>query len=76
VVVRAWGENLVAFAWQCLLGLVSGVSGAVGKDGRGNVLVPAELVANADGLRVVPMARHRFAGSTGLAARAVVREPR
>ena len=67
VVVRAWGENLVAFAWQCLLGLVSGVAGAVGKDARGNVLVPGELVANADGLSVVPMARHRFAGSSGLA---------
>jgi hypothetical protein len=69
VVVAAWGENLVAFAWQCLLGLVSGISGAVGKDGRGNLLVPAEVVANADGLRIVPMARHRFAGSTGLATR-------
>lgn len=69
VVVRAWGENLVAFAWQCLLGLVSGISGAVGKDGRGNLLVPAEVVANADGLRIVSMARHRFSGSSGLAPR-------
>jgi len=67
LIVSAWGENLVAFAWQCLLGLVSGVSGAVGKDGRGNLLVPAEVVANADGLRIVPMARHRFTGSSGLA---------
>jgi hypothetical protein len=67
VVVRVWGENLVAFAWQCLLGLVSGLAGAVGKDSRGNVLVPAELVANADGLRVVPIARFRFGGSTELA---------
>jgi hypothetical protein len=68
VVVRVWGENLVAFAWQCLLGMLGGIAGAVGKDGRGNLLVPAEIVANADGLRIVPMARHRFAGSSGLAA--------
>lgn len=67
VIIAAWGDHLVAYAWQCLLGLVSGIAGAVGKDTRGNVLVPAELIASADGVMVVPMARHRFAGSTGLA---------
>ena len=66
VVVDAWGENLVAFAWQCLLGLLTGLTGAVGKDDRGNLLVPVEVAANADGLFVTPMARHRFYGSTGL----------
>jgi hypothetical protein len=66
VIIEAWGENLVAYAWQCVLGLVSGVAGAVGKDSRGNVLVPAELTVNADGIGVVAMARHRFSGSTGL----------
>jgi hypothetical protein len=65
-VVDAWGEALVAFAWQCLLGLVSGVAGAVGKDNRGNVLVPVELTASARSVEIVPMARHRFAGSSGL----------
>jgi hypothetical protein len=68
-VVDAWGEALVAFAWQCVLGLVSGVAGAVGKDDRGNVLVPVELTASARGLEIVPMARHRFAGSSGLGAK-------
>lgn len=66
LIVDSWGESLVAFAWQCLLGLVSGLSGAIGKDYRGNVLIPAELAANPDGIFVVPMARHRFSGSTGL----------
>lgn len=66
LVVDAWGEALVAFAWQCLLGLVSGLAGAVGKDARGNILVPVELEANSDGLFITPMARHRFSGSSGL----------
>ncbi len=66
VVVDAWGEALVAFAWQCLLGLMSGLTGAVGKDDRGNLLVPVEVAANADGLFVTPMARHRFYGGSGL----------
>jgi hypothetical protein len=66
LIVEAWGEALVAFAWQCLLGLISGVAGASGKDARGNVLVPVELSASDKGIHVVPMARHRFAGSSGL----------
>jgi hypothetical protein len=66
VVVDTWGESLVAFGWQCLLGLVTGMAGATGKDARGNVMVPVEVAANADGLFVVPMGRHRFGGSTGL----------
>ena len=66
LIVTAWGEALVAFAWQCLLGLLTGVAGATGKDARGNVLVPVEASATAHGLQVVPMARHRFYGSSGL----------
>ncbi len=65
-IVGTWGEALVAFAWQCVLGMVSGIAGAMGKDTRGNVLVPIELAASQRGLQIVPMARFRFAGSTGL----------
>ena len=65
-IVDAWGEALVAFAWQCVLGLTSGIAGAVGKDNRGNVLVPVELTASRRGVEITPMARHRFAGSSGL----------
>lgn len=68
VIVDTWGEALVAFAWQGVLGMVSGIAGAVGKDARGNVMVAAELSADRGVLQIVPMARHRFAGSSGLKA--------
>ncbi|WP_405218428.1 hypothetical protein [Agrococcus sp. Ld7] len=70
IIVEAWGESLVAYAWQCVLGLVSGMAGAVGKDARGNLLVPAEMVAGPDGIAVVPMSRHRFGSSSGLLTKA------
>jgi len=69
LIVSTWGQPLVAFAWQCVLGMVSGIAGAVGKDDRGNVLVPVELTASKRGVQIVPMARHRFSGSSGLRAR-------
>ena len=66
IVVDTWGDHLVAFAWQCLLGLYTGMAGAAGKDTRGNYLVPVEVTADRGGLTVVPMGRHRFSGSSGL----------
>jgi len=66
LIVDVWGEALVAFAWQCLVGLYSGMAAATGKDARGNLLVPVEVEASSDGLVVVPMGRHRFYGSSGL----------
>ena len=74
LVVAVWSEALVAFAWQCVLGLVSGIAGAIGKDQRGNVLVPVDLSASKRGLEIVPMARHRFAGSSGLQTAAKARD--
>jgi hypothetical protein len=68
VVVAAWGDALVAFAWQCVLGLVTGIAAATGKDQRGNLLVPVELAVTGRGIEIVPMARHRFAGSSTLTA--------
>jgi hypothetical protein len=73
LIVTAWGNALVAFAWDCVIGMVSGIAGATGKDNRGNVLVPAELTASEKGLQIVPMARHRFSGSSGLQAKEVIR---
>jgi hypothetical protein len=75
LIVTAWGEALVAFAWECVLGLVAGVAGATGKDARGNVLVPVEASASRGGLEIVPMARHRFYGSSGLRATPARRVP-
>jgi len=66
LIVEAWEEMLVAFAWQCVLGMISGIAGAVGKDARGNVLVPVELTASEQGLQIVPMARYRFTSSSRL----------
>ena len=66
LIVDTWGEPLVAFAWQCVLGLATGVAGAIGKDDRGNVLVPVELTASRGAVQIMPMARHRFVGSSGL----------
>ena len=68
IVVATWGDSLVAFAWEAVLGMVAGLAGAAGKDSRGNVLVPAEMVASANGLVLLPMGRHRFAGGSGLKA--------
>jgi hypothetical protein len=66
LIVEVWGDALVAFAWQCLLGFVAGIAGATGKDARGNVLVPIDLTAGPRELQITPMARHRFAGSSTL----------
>ena len=66
IVVTAWGDALVAFAWHCVLDLVTGIAAATGKDARGNLLVPVELAVSARGIQILPMARHRFAGSSTL----------
>jgi hypothetical protein len=63
VVIDSWGEALVAYAWQVVLGLVGGLAGAAGRDAQGNRLIAAQLQASADGLSILPMARHRFAGT-------------
>lgn len=66
LIIDTWGEAIVAFAWKMVLELLTGLAGAVGKDTRGKRLVPVELEATDHGLAIVPMARHRFAGSTGV----------
>jgi hypothetical protein len=55
---------------------VAGIAGAVGKDARGNLLVPVELTASERGIQIVPMARHRFAGVSGLVVAARPTAPR
>ena len=69
LIIDTWGEAIVAFAWNVVLELVTGLAGATGKDTRGNRLVPVELEATRAGLAIVPMARHRFSGSTGISRR-------
>jgi hypothetical protein len=60
VVVDAWGDNLVAFAWHALLELVGGVAGEAGRDLDGAPLVPVSLAAGGETIAVRPMARHAF----------------
>lgn len=60
IVVDAWGDALVAFAWQTLLEVAATVAGEAGRDADGSRLVPVGLAAAPDGLFVVPMARHSF----------------
>jgi hypothetical protein len=66
LIVSTWGDALLAFAWQCVLDLVTGIAAATGKDQRGNLLVPVEIAVSGRGIEIVPMARHRFAGSSTL----------
>jgi len=60
VIVDAWGENLIAFAWQTVLELCGNIASAAGRDADGAPLVPIALTATPDGLTIVPMARHAF----------------
>jgi hypothetical protein len=60
VVVRRWGEALLALAWQALLDTAGGVAGAAGTDQDGAVLIPTGLTASQSGLAIVAQARHEF----------------
>lgn len=60
VVVDAWVDNLVAFAWHVVLEVVNGIAGEAGRDVDGSRLVPIGLAASREGLFIVPMARHSF----------------
>ena len=54
IVVRRWGDALVALAWQALLDVARGIAGHAGRDADGNGLVPVALVAARTGLVVLP----------------------
>jgi hypothetical protein len=60
VVVDAWSNALVAFAWHVVLEVVANIAGAAGRDVDGARLVPVALAASPAGLSIVPMARHTF----------------
>jgi hypothetical protein len=60
VIVDAWGDALVAYAWHIVLEVVAGVAGAAGRDVDGSRLVPIGLAASGEGMFIVPMARHTF----------------
>ena len=60
LIVDAWGEALLAFAWDLVMTLTTAVADASGADVDGAGLIPAALTASSDGIRVLTMARHAF----------------
>jgi hypothetical protein len=60
LIVDAWGEALVAFAWDLLLTITTAVADVSGADVDGAGLIPAAITATRDGVRVLTMARHPF----------------
>lgn len=65
VIVDAWGDNLVAYAWHIVVEVITNVAGAAGRDLDGSRLVPVGLAVSGDEVRVTPMARHPFDRSRG-----------
>ncbi len=59
VVVDAWAEPLIAFAWEALVHLAQTLCAATGTDSAGRPLVPGYLGAAADVLLLQPIAAHR-----------------
>ena len=60
VVVDAWGESLVAFAWHVVLEVLVNVAGEAGRDLDGSRLVPIGFAVQRNRFQVTPMARHGF----------------
>ena len=59
-VVERWADALVALAWGTLVELTNSISGVAGRDDSGDELIPGSMVADDDGLLLVPYARHRL----------------
>lgn len=60
VVIDAWGEALLALAWQALLDSAAGVAAHAGADTDGTPLVATAFAAAKDRVEVTPQARHPF----------------
>ena len=60
IIVDAWGDALVAFAWDVLLTVATAVADASGSDKDGAGLIPAALTASPDRLRILTMSRRAF----------------
>jgi hypothetical protein len=60
IIVKVWGESLVAFAWHTLLTVVTRIAGRAGVDADGAGLIPAAIAAGTDGVRILTQARQTF----------------
>lgn len=57
-IVDVWGERLIAFGWRVLLEIAVRLAADSGRDEDGVPLLPAAMLATANGFTVTPMARH------------------
>jgi hypothetical protein len=69
LVVDAWAEAIVAFAWEALVHLAQSLCAAIGSDAAGRALVPAAIGAEPRLLLIQPAARHAFAVRAGQSGR-------
>jgi hypothetical protein len=60
VIVDAWSEALIAFAWRLMLTVAIRIAAQSGVDEDGAGLVPIALTAARESLSLTPMARHTF----------------
>jgi hypothetical protein len=60
VVVRLWGEALIAFAWQALLDSAGGIAAAAGSDRDGARLIPTAFTASRTEIGITAQARHEM----------------
>ena len=60
VVLRTWGEQLTALAWQAVLDTAATIAAQAGTDADGTPLVATALAAAPDRLEVLPQARQPF----------------
>jgi hypothetical protein len=58
VVTGRWGQALVAMAWEALLSVAAGLTRHAGTDLDAVPLIPGALLADKDGITVLPQARH------------------
>jgi hypothetical protein len=59
-IVDAWGDPLIAAAWDALLRVARDTAAAAGVDDAHQPLAPIALAADRHGLTVTPQARHAF----------------
>jgi len=60
IIVKVWGESLVAFAWHTLMTVLTKIAARAGVDADGAGLIPAAISAGTDGVRILTQARQAF----------------
>lgn len=58
VIVERWGSLLVAATYRAVLDVLTASAATAGVDSDGNALIPGAVTTDAEGLTVIPQARH------------------